>query len=232
MSNLAIIPARGGSKRIPRKNIKEFLGLPIISYSIKLACESGIFDEIMVSTDDFEIAKIALSYGAKVPFMRSLENSSDMATTYSVIVEVLANYENKLGTSFDHVCCIYPCAPFILKNDLIGALGKLKIENLDTVFPVCKYSTPIQRALRINGQERIEFVSPQNEHKRSQDLESTYYDAGLFYWMKVKNLLINEKIVCSNAGAIILDEMKVQDIDNLNDWSIAEFKYNLLKNNS
>ena len=230
MGNLAIIPARGGSKRIPRKNIKDFLGKPIIAYSIKIAIESKLFDEIMVSTDDPEIAEIAKKYGAKVPFMRSAQNSSDYSTTIEVITEVI-EYYNKCNQSFENICCIYPCAPLCKSEYLSEAYKKFKNKNFETVFPVIQYSTAIQRALEITYNERISIINPEYEKIRSQDLAPSYFDAGQFYWLQNSKVLVTKKIYTNNSGYIIIDELNAQDIDNEVDWQIAEFKYKLIYNN-
>jgi pseudaminic acid cytidylyltransferase len=226
LANLAIITARGGSKRIPRKNIRDFLGKPIIAYSIEAALHSGIFDEVMVSTDDEEIASIAKIYGAKVPFLRSAENANDFAGTYEVIEEVLNSYF-ELDKSFDYACCIYPTAPFVNAIRFTESFELLKGKQLDVVFPICKYSFPIQRALHLNN-GKVEMIQPENRTKRSQDLPSVYHDAGQFYFFETKKLLANKKLFTENTGAIVLDEMEVQDIDNETDWKIAELKYTLL----
>jgi len=227
MPNLAIIPARGGSKRIPKKNIKLFLGKPIIAYSIEKAIESNLFDDIIVSTDDIEIAKIAKDYGAKVPFFRSDINSSDFATTFDVIEEVI-NEQHIRNQDYENVCCIYPCAPLISKELIINAFEVMKLNNFDTVFPVVKYGNQIQRALRLND-NRIEMFYPQFQTTRSQDLESAFYDPGQFYWAQTDQLLRDRQLYSSNSGFIIIDEMSAQDIDNESDWKIAEIKYSLLK---
>jgi pseudaminic acid cytidylyltransferase len=228
-NNIAIIPARGGSKRIPRKNIKNFLGIPVIAYSIQTALESQLFDEVMVSTDDPEIADIATSYGAKVPFLRSVKNSGDFATTVEVIEEVIESYKD-CNRSFESICCIYPCAPLCKSDHLIGGYHKLKFGNFNTVFPVVKYSTPIQRALKIINEEKISIIYPEYQNKRSQDLEASYFDAGQFYWIQNSKVLINKKIYTDNSGYIILNELESQDIDNILDWELAELKYKLLNN--
>lgn len=225
MPNLCIIPARGGSKRIPRKNIKDFLGKPIIAYSIEAAINSGLFDEVMVSTDDAEIAAIALKCGAKIPFMRSNQNSNDFATTYEVIEEVLLNYK-KQGVSFVQACCIYPCAPFISTDKFIEAAKKL--ENCDTVFPIVQFGFPIQRALKKDEIDSISFVQPEFELSRSQDLEASFHDAGQYYWFTTKSVLENKSLMSKNSGCVVLSEMEVQDIDNEIDWKLAELKYKLL----
>jgi len=185
MKNLAIIPARGGSKRIPRKNIKPFLGKPIIAYSIEAAINSKLFDEVMVSTDDDEIAEVAKKYGAKVPFMRSVKNSDDYATTADVLFEVLDNYNLK---EFDYACCIYPGAPMITKVTLSEAYDKLISHNFDSVFPIVQFSYPIQRSLKVFD-AKVSMVYPEYLISRSQDLEKRFHDAGQFYWFSILNFL-------------------------------------------
>ncbi len=228
MSNLAIIPARGGSKRIPRKNIKNFLGKPIIAYSIEAALKSSLFDEVMVSTDDAEIAEIAKQYGAKVPFMRSTKNSDDFATTVEVLSEVFNQYKS-LGKGFKHACCIYPTAPFITPEILIDGFNKLIKCNYDSVFSILRYSFPIQRALKIK-EGKVEMFYPEFIESRSQDLEPSFHDAGQFYWFKSVLLDEQKKLWTNNTGRIEVDELKAQDIDNETDWKLAELKYELLQN--
>lgn len=228
MANIAIIPARGGSKRIPKKNIKSFLGKPIIAYSIKAALDSGLFDEVMVSTDSEEIASIALKYGAKVPFLRSDENANDFATTFSVIEEVLADYQKK-GEIFNTAVCIYPTAPFVSSKKLIKAFSSLNENNYDCVFPVMQFSFPIQRALSLDDDtSKVKMIHPENMSVRSQDLESSFHDAGQFYFFNIKKLLPKKKLWTNNTGAIIINEIEGQDIDSLTDWKLAELKYKLL----
>lgn len=227
MSNLCIIPARGGSKRIPRKNIKDFLGKPIIAYSIETAIASGMFDEVMVSTDDNEIADLAVTLGAKVPFKRSEQNSNDFATTFDVIEEVWNSYSN-MGNVFNNICCIYPCAPFITADNLKKAFDLMNADNFDSVFPVVQFSFPIQRAISVNN-NKLRFFYPEFELSRSQDLEKSYHDAGQFYWLKSASIIESKGIVTSNTGTIILSEMETQDIDTDIDWKLAELKYKLLK---
>ena len=226
MSRLAIIPARGGSKRIPRKNIKLFLGEPIISYSIKAALKSNLFDEVMVSTDDNEIKEIALKYGAKVPFMRSAKNSDDFATTFNVIEEVIEAYKN-YGKEFENLCCIYSCAPFVSSELLLKAYDKLVGENFDSVFPIIAYSFPIQRALRVD-QDKVSMILNENLNIRSQDLEKSFHDAGQFYWFKTRALLTSKKLLTANTGGVIISALEAQDIDTETDWKLAELKYQLL----
>lgn len=227
MSNLAIIPARGGSKRIPRKNIKLFLGKPIIAYSIEAAINSGLFNEVMVSTDDAEIAEIAIQYGAKVPFMRSDKMSNDFATTFDVVEEVVNSYKEK-EIEFENVCCIYPCAPFVIEQKLEEAYNLFVKEHFDAVFPVMQFGFPIQRALQMDDFGKISFFYPENALTRSQDLLPSFHDAGQFYWMNVASCMEQQKIITDNTGSIIITELEGQDIDNEVDWKIAELKYKLL----
>jgi N-acylneuraminate cytidylyltransferase len=227
MNNIAIIPARGGSKRIPKKNSKHFFGLPIIAYSIKAALESKLFKEVLVSTDDLEIAKIAESFGASVPFIRSSENASDFATTIDVIEEVVKELKNK-NNFYENICCIYPCAPFISTEKLTEAYNLMIKNEFDSVFPVVPFTSKIQRAFKLLN-EKIEMFYPEFELSRSQDLESTFYDSGQFYWIRTEKFINNRKLFTKNSGAIILDELKAHDIDTEIDWQIAEIKYSHLK---
>lgn len=226
MKTVAIITARGGSKRIPRKNIKPFLGKPIIAYSIESALNSGLFDEVMVSTDDVEIAAVARQFGAKVPFLRSAKNADDFATTADVIVEVLEEYE-QLGQTFEYAICIYPTAPFVSSELLIKGYELLTQGDYDTVFPAMPFSFPIQRAIKLNTKNRIEMLQPEHLRTRSQDLEATYHDCGQFYWLHVERFMAKKEIWTDNSGIVILSEMEAHDIDNLEDWKVAEFKYKI-----
>jgi len=226
MKNIAIIPARGGSKRIPRKNIKSFMGKPIIAYSIEAALQSGLFEEVMVSTDDDEIAGIARECGAKVPLMRSAETSNDYAGTADVILEVLEMYE-MLGRKFDTVCCIYPTAPFVTLDRLTEAYSKLT-EGIDSVFTCVAYSYPVQRSLHIVD-ERISLVYPEYAASRSQDLEPFYHDAGQFYVTRTTAFNQEKTFWGQNTVGLILSELEVQDLDTLTDWTLAEMKYKLLR---
>jgi N-acylneuraminate cytidylyltransferase len=226
---IAIIPARGGSKRIPKKNSKDFLGKPIISYAIEAALQSNLFDEVMVSTDDSEIAEIAKRYGAKVPFFRSAKNADDFATTMDVLLEVLNDYE-KRNYKFDYACCIYPCTPLLKVENLINSFQILKNENLDCVFPIVKYGFPIQRAVRINEKQLVEMFQREHLTTRSQDLEASYHDVGQFYFFDVQKLMEKQQLLTDNTGFIELSEMESQDIDTISDWELAEFKYQFFKN--
>ena len=218
---LAIITARGGSKRIPRKNIKPFLGRPIICYSIEAALGSGSFDEVMVSTDDAEIADIARDSGACVPFMRSAAASDDHASTDDVIAEVLASYASA-GRHFDRFCCIYPTAPFITPEKLRTAMGLL--DSAESVLPVVAFSYPPQRCMVIdkNGELRRKF--PEYAAARSQDLEKYYHDCGQFYACRTDAFMRGMTTDVDDMVPMILDETEVQDIDSMTDWDIAELK--------
>lgn len=228
MANLCIIPARGGSKRIPKKNIKDFLGKPIIAYSIEAAINSGLFDEVMVSTDNQEIAEIAISFGAKVPFLRTEQTANDYATTFDVIEEVQSKYHlhNK---NFEFTCCLYACAPFITASKLADSFKILQKNDFDSLFPVMTFGFPIQRALKKGIDNKIDFFYPEFSLTRSQDLEQSYHDAGQFYWMKTETCLRKKRIITENSGSIIVSELEGQDIDNETDWKLAELKYELLQ---
>lgn len=230
MGNLCIIPARGGSKRIPRKNIKLFCGKPIISYSIEAAIKSDLFDEVMVSTDDEEIAMIAKQHGVKIPFMRSAENANDFATTVDVLIEVIEQYQ-QAGKAYNAVCCCYPTAPFITPQKLIEGYELLKSRKADSVFPIAEYSYPIQRSLKLDSHKQVSMKWPEFLNVRSQDLEKSFHDAGQWYWMNVESLLNQKKIFSSNSYGLELNPLEVQDIDNESDWHIAELKYQSLKKN-
>ncbi len=227
MSTICIITARGGSKRIPRKNIKDFCGKPILAYSIEAALESGAFDTVMVSTDDAEIARIAKAYGAEVPFFREAKTSDDFATTRDVVLEVLAAYE-ALGQRFEQACCVYPTAPFLTAARLKEAMALLLTSGADSVVPVVRFGFPPQRGVVIK-EGLMAFAQPEHALTRSQDLEPMYHDAGQFYAMDVRAFLAQKMLVMERTAPLILDEMEVQDIDTFKDWEIAEMKYRLLK---
>lgn len=221
MSNLAVITARGGSKRIPRKNIKDFCGKPIMAYSIEAAMKSGLFDEVMVSTDSEEIAEIARQYGASVPFMRSEATSNDFAGTGDVLNEVISEYK-KIGKEFDVMCCIYPTAPFVTAEKLKRAYDLLISSDADRISPMVQFSFPPQRAFFIREGELV-AVDPKSLPCRSQDLEPIYHDCGQFYFYRMATW--------GKAGKCIpmeLPDSEVQDIDNFEDWKIAEMKYRLM----
>jgi pseudaminic acid cytidylyltransferase len=223
MRALCIIPARGGSKRIPRKNIRPFLGEPIITHPIRAALAAGCFDEVMVSTDDEEIAAVARAAGASVPFMRSQENASDQAGTVPVLREVLAGYAAS-DRRFELGCCIYPTAVFATPTLLQRGRDLLASDPAaDSVIPVVRYGYPIQRSLRLeNG--RLAMRWPEHLQTRSQDLEPAYHDAGQFYWFRTASLLREGRLMTANARGLELSEAEVQDVDKEVDWQLAEIK--------
>lgn len=225
---LAIIPARGGSKRIPRKNIKDFLGKPIISYSIEAAIGSNIFDEIMVSTDDEEIAKVAKKYGAKIPFLRSIKSSDDYATIADVMKEVLSEYK-KQGKEYDYAFCLFPTAPFITEEKLKNAFAIIIKTGADVVLPVTSFSFPIQRGVKIKKNGKLAFIWPENANTRSQCLMPAYHEIGQYVCFNVKKFLARKKPFAENTVPIITPESEVQDIDNKEDWKVAEIKYKILR---
>lgn len=227
-SKIAVITARGGSKRIPRKNIKLFNGQPIIKYSINAALNSGIFDEVMVSTDDVEIAEIAKKFGANVPFYRSKNNSDDYAGTAEVICEVIKEYQ-KLNISFEYVVCLYPTAPFVTEKKIIEATNLLVKSGADCVLPVARFSYPILRSLKINN-GLAEMNWPENYSARSQDLEPAFHDCGQFYCMKTDSLLKQKKLFMDETVPMEISELEMQDIDNEVDWKLAELKFKLINN--
>lgn len=224
---LAIIPARGGSKRIPKKNIKDFFGKPIIAYSIETAIKSKLFDEVMVSTDNEEIAEVSKKYGAKVPFMRNAKNADDYAGLPEVIIEVLNKYKINNKQKFDFVCCILPTAPLISKKRLIEGYNIIKSKRYSTVTPVVEFSYPILRSLKFDNDNHLVMNWPQYLNYNTQDLSKSYHDSGMFYWVDYKNFIKERNLFSNNGTGIILDEMEVQDIDSNADWKLAELKYKL-----
>lgn len=226
---IAIIPARGGSKRIPNKNMRLFHGKPIIAYSIEAALKSGLFEQVIVSTDDQRITEIAKEFGAQVPFLRSDKNSDDFATTSDVLIEVLSDFE-KNGKFFESACCIYPTSPLIDFKDLVQAKALFEKEKFDSLISCVCYSFPIQRAFRLKESKEISLLQPDLIHTRSQDLETTFHDAGSFYFFKVHEFQENKTLWSGRIGSFELPETKVQDIDTMEDWKLAELKYTLLKN--
>ena len=204
------------------------MGKPIIAYSIEAALKSGIFDEVMVSTDDVEFAEVAKKYGASVPFLRSETTSNDYATTVDVLLEVVDRYKQQ-GKEFDVVCCLYSTAPFVTAERLKEANGKLS-DKVDGCFTVVEYSYPIQRSLRMNEQGLIEIRYPEYLKSRTQDLEKTYHDAGQFYFMKTAAMELEKTVWCKRTEPLFLSELEVQDLDTETDWKLAEMKYQLLKN--
>ncbi len=221
---LAVIPARGGSKRIPRKNIRPFCGKPMIAWSIEAAQVSGCFDRIIVSTDDAEIAEVARAHGAEVPFMRPAELADDHTGTIPVVRHALEwCVEN--ATAPDLVCCIYATAPFLRPDDIIRGLAVLQDNGCAYAFPVTGYASPIQRALRINAAGRVEMFWPERFNSRSQDLEPAFHDAGQFYWGRSNAWVVETPIFMAECVPVILPSYRVQDIDTAEDWTRAELLF-------
>jgi pseudaminic acid cytidylyltransferase len=228
---IAIIPARGGSKRIPRKNIKPFNGKPMIAWSIETAKSSGLFERIIVSTDDEEIADIAKTYGAEVPFMRPAELADDFTGTVPVIAHAINTCQG-MGWHIDKVCCIYPGNPFLQEIDLVSALKFLEINNAKYVFPIATYPSAIQRALRQLPDGNVQPFYQEYTSSRTQDLEPAYFDAGQFYWGSSETWL-EGKIIHQNALGLVIPEWRVVDIDTQDDWIRAEMIYvSLIKDNN
>lgn len=232
MSSVAIIPARGGSRRIPRKNIRPFLGRPIISYVIDAVRACGAFAEIMVSTDDDEIAAIALEHGATLPFRRSAATSGDHATTLAVLREVISRYAGA-GRSFDALCCVYPTAVLTRPETLLAGLGQLEARpDAGCVLPVVPYPHPVQRALIIR-EGRLQMVQPDHAHTRTQDLEPTYHDAGQWYWLRPAALRDpGFRLLGPDAVPVVVDALETHDIDTEQDWALAEAKFRLQQRGS
>lgn len=223
MANIAIIPARGGSKRLAGKNIRILQGKPVIAYPIEAALASNCFDEVMVSTDDDAIAEIARKYGAQVPFRRSAGNSNDHATLADVLLEVVKSYENS-GRKFEYVCCLLPTAALVSPDRILEAQEKLLQGGHDSLVPVLRFAFPIQRALREQAGKLV-MREPEHLNTRSQDLEPCFHDAGQFYWIKTDALLREKKLYTGNTGYIELGEMEAQDIDTASDWELLELKF-------
>lgn len=227
MSRIAIIPARGGSKRIPRKNIKTFCGKPMIVWSIEAALQSSCFDHVIVSTDDETIAEVAKQHGAEVPFLRPLELADDHTATRPVINHAIKEAKIRWGMP-EYVCCIYATAPFLLATDLNLAYEKLKSSSARFVFSAGRFRYPIQRGIRINAIGRVERLWPEHRYTRSQDLEEAYHDAGQFYWGSASAFLDNGDPMSSDGIAYVLPGMRVLDIDTEEDWAIAELLFKSL----
>lgn len=216
---IAVIPARAGSKRILRKNIKEFNGRPMIGWAINAALASNLFDRIIVSTDDSEIAEISKSFGAEAPFMRPPELADDITPTAPVIKHAIGYFDG-IGSAVEYVCCIYPCTPFLRGGDLVSAFEQMINEGADFIYPVAEYSHPIQRAMIKNG-VKMNFLNPEHELSRTQDLQVTYYDVGQFYWGR-SSAWLSEKKMHSDGTGFIVPGWRFVDIDNLNDWERAQ----------
>lgn len=221
---LCIIPARGGSKRIPKKNIKHFLGKPIIAYSIEAALQSGCFDHVIVSTDDPEISAVAKQFGAKVPFERPEALADDFAGTLPVIKHAIEWFDANKEAPLE-VCCLYATAPFATQETIKQAYMQLKNTEADYCFTVTRYPFPIQRAIKVNKQQRVEMFHPETFNSRSQDLEEAYHDAGQFYWGTASAFKALKPFFCAEASPFILPQYLVQDIDTLEDWKRAELMY-------
>jgi pseudaminic acid cytidylyltransferase len=225
---LAIIPARGGSKRIPRKNINTFCGKPMIAWSIEAACLSGCFDRIVVSTDNTEIADVAREHGAEVPFMRPTELSDDHTGTIPVIAHAI-DWMNRNAGQVDFACCLYATAPFILAEDLRCGFDLLQHSGADYAFSVTSYAFPIQRAIRITADQRVEMLNPEHFNTRSQDLEEAFHDAGQFYWGRAAAWLASKPIFSHEAAPVTLSRHRVQDIDTAEDWERAEWMFKAMQ---
>lgn len=226
--NVAIIPARGGSKRIPRKNIKEFHGKPMIAYSIEAALDSRCFDKVIVSTDDAEIADIAIKYGAEVPFMRPANIADDYATTLDVIKHAI-EFTELQGWGVENVCCIYATAPFLIPEFIQRGLVELTSHKIDYAFSATSFPFPIQRALKLNSAHCVEMFQPEHLNTRSQDLEEAYHDAGQFYWGTAEAFIAKKAIFGTRSKAVLLPRKRVQDIDTPEDWDLAEMLYRAIE---
>ncbi|MGL5103532.1 MAG: pseudaminic acid cytidylyltransferase [Plesiomonas sp.] len=228
---IALIPARGGSKRIPQKNIRPFAGKPIIAYSIEAALQASCFDAVIVSTDDPAIVEIAQQYGAEVPFMRPAEIANDYATTTDVIRHALLWFHQQ-QQPVDALCCLYATAPFVRAEDLLAGYHLLAQDDTDYVFSATRYSFPIQRAIKLDAQQRVSMFQPEHLSTRSQDLPEAFHDAGQFYWGTADAFLNSKPIFSPAARAMILPRQRVQDIDTPEDWEYAELMFRLLHNES
>lgn len=224
--NIAVIPARGGSKRIPRKNIKIFHGKPMLAWSIELAVKSECFEHVVVSSDDDEVLEVARKYGA-IPLRRPIDLSDDLTPTFLVVNQVVRACIS-LGWKFDNVCCLYPCAPFTAPDDLRSALDLLNTSSSDFVYPVCAYSHPIQRAMKRDLEGRMDFVNPSFEFRRTQDLEVNYFDAGQFYWGRV-DAWLQGSTMHRGATGMVFPAWRFVDIDSLEDWCRAEMFFPVLR---
>jgi len=225
---LAVIPARGGSKRIPRKNIKNFCGKPMIAWTIEAALQSGCFDQVIVSTDDSEIAEVARQYGATAPFIRPAQLSDDHTGTTAVIAHAI-DWCQQQGQTPEQVCCLYATAPFVMPDDIRRGLHTLATTGGDFAFSVTSYAFPIQRAIRITEQDRIEMFNPEYFNTRSQDLEEAYHDAGQFYWGCASAWLAGTMIFGAGSSPVLLPRHRVQDIDTPEDWIRAEWLFKAMQ---
>jgi pseudaminic acid cytidylyltransferase len=220
---IAVIPARGGSKRILRKNIRLFAGRPIIAYAISAARDSGFFEHVVVSTDDEEIARIARENGAETPFMREEALADDFTPTVPVVADAIGRCES-LGWTISEVCCIYPCAPFIRTADLSDALRLLKSSGADYAFPIVEFPSAVQRAMRRDPAGRVKPLFSGDELVRTQDLEPAYYDAGQFYW-GARDAWLRNLLIHSSGAGLVISRTRAVDIDTSDDWTLAEFMF-------
>ncbi|PCE67641.1 pseudaminic acid cytidylyltransferase [Salinivibrio sp. YCSC6] len=225
--NIAIIPARGGSKRIPRKNIKAFHGKPMIAYSIEAAIASDCFDKVIVSTDDQDIADVAMQYGAEVPFLRPADISDDHATTMDVIQHAIEWYETQ-GVSIDKLCCIYATAPFVSSHDIQLGLYLVDTEGVEFAFSATTFAFPIQRAITVEKNGEVNMLQLEHLQSRSQDLVETYHDAGQFYWGKVDAFKQGLSMFAPHSRIVKIPRYRAQDIDTVEDWHVAELLYQIL----
>ena len=225
--NICVIPARGGSKRIPRKNIKEFNGKPIIAYSIEAALKSNCFDQVIVSTDDAEIAEVAKSFGASVPFMRPDELANDYANTIPVVKHAIEWFDDQVQAPSE-VCCLYATAPFVRASTIRKAYEQMQSTQADYCFTATSFAFPIQRAIKVTAENQVEMFYPEYLETRSQDLEDSYHDAGQFYWGKAEAFKQQKSIFSKSATPYILPRYLVQDIDTLEDWEKAELMYKII----
>ena len=224
--SIAIVLARGGSKRIPRKNIKDFCGKPMIAWVLEEARESGLFTHVMVSTDDAEIADVAGQWGAEVPFLRPAELSDDYASTDQVLQHVLRQCQNFYG-NLQYACCLYPVSPFLTRDDLSRTLDLLITNQATAAFPVVRFDFPIEQAFQLDG-ARLRSRWPEQLDERSQDLPDHYHDAGMFYWVDVPRFLEVGQLFCEDAVATVLSSDRCQDINTFEDWEHAELKFRIL----
>lgn len=229
LNNVAIIPARGGSKRIPKKNIKKFLGKPIIGITIEKAIQSKLFSRIVVTTDDDEIANIAKLYGAEIPFLRPKKLSDDFTGTIEVVSHAI-DALSSLGRNFEYACCLYPCAPFIRVEDLLATYNLLRDSGGEFSFPATEYATSIFRSFEKKENGVLQMIYPEHYSSRSQDLKSIFHDAGQFYWGTTKAWTTSSRIFSDKAYPYIVPRWRVQDIDNEDDWMRAELIAQSLSN--
>lgn len=221
MTSIAIIPARGGSKRILRKNVRSIAGIPAIAYPIELALNSGIFERVIVSTDDSEIAEVSRKYGAEIPFLRSAELSNDFTITVDVIADAAERLQSQNET-YDHICCIYPVTPLLLINRLKQALSTLESGRWDYVFPAIEFPSPVERGFKKGNSGLIEFSYPEFANTRTQDIQKTFHDAGQFYFGRSEAWLARRPILNGNSTFIELAKNETLDIDDLEDWALVE----------